>query len=60
MRIPIHVDGVTHLLVDGRIACGLRVLDRTWTTLLGWHKAAENRAVDCMTCLVVETKKGEA
>ena len=58
-RIPMLVDGVTHLIRAGyydKMACGLVVFNRTLDSVMKLFVEGTGRDVDCMTCLVTEAR----
>lgn len=61
-RIPMRADGIVHLIRAGyydKMACGLIVFDRTLDTVIKMYVEGTGRDVDCMTCLVAETRGPE-
>lgn len=60
-RIPLLVDGVVHLAGEGgshgAMACGTVVYDRSLDAIMRMYVEGAGRDVDCMTCLVAETRE---
>lgn len=56
-RFRIKIDGIVHL--EGRanvVACGIILFDRTLDTIVKMVADAGSQDVDCMTCLIAETR----